>query len=949
MPDAPEIPIQHQQGIPARRPGRRSRVRGVQPPIYQIPIGKRAITRPPQTLAVRGWARGFVPPYVAPDPLPIGQRRQMRPARRSAVRGWVVGSIPPVFPPDPLPVGDVRIARPAAHRAVRGWVHGVTPPIIPPEPMPQGRIKIAKPAARRAVRGWATFLIPPPIPPQAVPIGQSLMSRVAAPAQIPRRSDIYRFGTRLTVLPPLPPIPPGTITFEDQPPPNRYYPTVAPTRVRVDEPLRGEWASKSFSGWAWAPTHWTYRALQDKTGQALGPIGGFAINQRDNYDYEVFRWLLGPFEAGALDTLFDLCFDGRVLFQTGVGLVASSIVQYKLHIYITQGESATVREVLLDNYTDPDAFNPQVLRKWQNLTTAQHLVGTLEDGDGIMIEVGFRIVSSPPTLPATYPPSVYTDIAVRFTGCSVAASDAFPELLADDAHSPWFQFSQTLIPKAASARPANDTCANAIAIPSLPYTSPGIDTTAAISAQRDIFFTWTAGPGDAGRRVYFTGFQSNYNVVVGVFRNGCTQTQSPNGFVNSSAMAVHRSQAVYSFEAEANHTFLIRLRNVTTNNNAPGAGGIAYLQGWYQDDPIADDLYLPCNGLPVYRGAQLVNFSLTLTSFTPTGIAFDYTQRPVTRNFPDPHVPLVNTTYRLLIGLYGFALVEIFDPYLFGTGGEEIDYIGDPFGGIDSSPAQLHVTAAGMLTTGWFGNGFLFVASIISGLPAYLNAPSDDPLLSAFRTIDATHGDNQTGAPFSSVVQVPAVEVTAPWCVTVDELNNIAYYTSGSEYIAVGGQQIRRYDLSAGVDLGVWVTLPVRSTFVPSVRGLQYIGGGQVLACNGDVVYRLDSGGNILQTYTPSVPAETHMLQDVKLTADGTAFWVVDLATVRLCKFDLASGVELLTFPTWLTPGSLVQMAIFQPGGHVIPPLPGGEACPIVFPIGPGGGHACVINFSLSR
>lgn len=712
-----------------------------------------------------------------------------------------------------------------------------------------------------------------------------------------------------------------TATFEDQPPINRYYPLAIAPRARYDTPVQGDWnAPNSFSGSPSSPVQWTWHALPDKTGpgNALGPIATFQWNATADYDWHFMRWLCGPFEAAAVDSLFDLCFYIRAMFEDG-GLTPASDVRYRLHIYITVGETAEVREVLLDNYTDGASLNPTLLTMWQMLQSSQQLTGTMETGDCIMVEFGFHIESSPPTTPATYPPSVYTDVRCRNSGASTDLDATAGDTTA--ARTPWFQFSQTFIPLAASDPPDNDACADAIPITldvNTPYTGDFIDTTAATGTDREIFFSWTA-PADG--RVFFTALGSNYKIVINAFTNGCTQTIQPSDFVQDTRLGTHRSQTIYTFTAEAGQAYLIRMRNNTSTTNGPNGGGLARLSAFYQADPVENDLYLPSGAIGVFREGQMINASIVAANFGATGVAFDYTKRPLTPiNFPPRPV---NTEYRLLLGLFDFTLVEIFDPYVFGSGDEELDFIGDPLAGIEH-PAQIYVTAAGMLTVAPFGNGFLFVSGQ-GTLPAYMNDVSDNPAASSWYTISAVDGDNQPGAPFTAVVQTPSVQTTAPWTITLDEVNNVGYYASGAFYIPVDGQEVRAYNLGSSTDLGVHSTPNEAPVPVPSVRGMQYIGNGQLLVTNGDAVLRLGSDGSLLQTYTPSLPLYSQSLVDVKVTADGLDFWTVDLNTAQLFKFNIDSGAELLTAPTWLVPGSLVQMAIFQPNGF-IPPEP--PECP---------------------
>jgi hypothetical protein len=167
------------------------------------------------------------------------------------------------------------------------------------------------------------------------------------------------------------------------------------------------------------------------------------------------------------------------------------------------------------------------------------------------------------------------------------------------------------------------------------------------------------------------------------------------------------------------------------------------------------------------------------------------------------------------------------------------------------------------------------------------------------------------------------VEHTNPWAIAFDETGDWLYYTSSGFYEPVGGVSdvIRRHNLTTSVN-EVFATIPLQGTNNPGLKGLQVIPGGGVLVCNGTIVHRLNAVGTIITTYTPSIALDSQSLCDVKLTADGTELWVIDEATTRLFKFNLATGEEVVTFQPYLIRGTLVQMAIYQPEGVTPPSRP---------------------------
>jgi hypothetical protein len=67
-----------------------------------------------------------------------------------------------------------------------------------------------------------------------------------------------------------------------------------------------------------------------------------------------------------------------------------------------------------------------------------------------------------------------------------------------------------------------------------------------------------------------------------------------------------------------------------------------------------------------------------------------------------------------------------------------------------------------------------------------------------------------------------------------------------------------------------------------------------VLVANTNTARRLDSSGNIVQTYTPTPSAG--LLFALNLDPDGTSFWTADIFSTEVYKFDIATGNQLFNF-----------------------------------------------------
>jgi hypothetical protein len=665
-------------------------------------------------------------------------------------------------------------------------------------------------------------------------------------------------------------------------------------------------------------------------------------NREANYDFLIQRWMTSPLDAQSIAGTFDLLFRVKASWEDAIAIDSdASQVRYKIHIYIAVGESTIVRHTLLSNYVDTvDWPEPPTAETFQGLASAQTLTtNSTVAGDVIVVEIGARILVSP-TPAATYPPTNQTHFPLRGRGTTDAANVVHPDAVAGDTlatRAPWMEFSATITEQAGAPPPPNDACADATVIASLPFTSPFIDTTAAtdagfFSGGRAVWWTWTAG---ATGKACFAARGANYGCRVTVLTGaGCGALGTIAGNATRNALAVSRSMSSTFVDVTQGVQYWIVVENLAgvlvNHRNAVNGGGLCRLIGFFRDVPATDDLYLAIQDIEVLRETAPgvltpVNLSSSFFSLNPTGIAIDYTKRPMVSFSP----PSPNVDERLLVGLFDFDLVEVVDlktlswaPSVF-----EIDFI-DPWfpGSDDFHHAQMHVTFAGFMWLGNFGNGFQLVAGVGSE-PAFLDEESNDPDLSSVLGIEADHGSSQPGAPFAFRTldsPYPTLQRTASWAISVDEVNNILFYTSGGFYSPETGDhptrvttvctEIRRYDLNTNTQLGVFATVTPTVGNNPGLKGIRFIPlTGGLLACNAEQIIEFDQSGGVVRTYTPSIAADSQSLVEVVLVQDQTAFWVLDEATTRLFKFSRVTGLELATFQPYLTPGTTVQMQVYQP------------------------------------
>ncbi len=720
--------------------------------------------------------------------------------------------------------------------------------------------------------------------------------------------------------------------------PTRYYPTYSSPRARLDGPLRGAWGN-----FADAPewgTGFPTRGL--RTSKADGGqlrSTQFRCNREANYDFVFTRLATRPLDAQLISGTVDVLFRVRADWEDLVEFDSDeSQVRYKLYIYIAVGESDVVRHVLLDYVDTVDWPEPPTIPTFQGLASAQTLTpaSTLA-GDLLVVEFGGRILASP-TPAVTYPPSNFTHMDWRGLGSTTSVNVAHPDAVAGDTvttRAPWIEFSDIITEQAATPAPANETCATALPIAALPHTSVFLDTTGStdsgwVGDGKAAWWTWTA---ERSGTAFFTTRGANYPCQVSILQGGCGGLFYVGGFNERRAITGNRSQSSGALVgAVQGVTYHIVVEHWPEFGNVNGVeqGGLLRLEGFWRELPQEDDLYVVIKDIVALRETSPgvlnpVNLSSALFSLDPSGVSIDYTKRalvPTTGDHANPHVD-----ERLLVSLFSTDLVEILDlkDLSWAPSIAEIDAI-SPWTGNNRQHAQMHLTFAGFLWQGNFGNGFLLVAGA-GVLPGFLDSISDDLDLSTVIGIDASHADQQPGAPFTFRLldaPYPVTDITAPWAITVDESNSILFYTSGGFYDPQTGDHptrdstvgtlIKRYDLLANVQLADFATVTQQPGNNPGLKGIRFIpADGGLLACNSVQVLRFDRDGSLVRTYTPSIPAEAQSLVEVVLTADQQAFWVLDEQSTHLFKFDLDTGVELADYQTYLTTGATVQMQIYQP------------------------------------
>jgi hypothetical protein len=493
----------------------------------------------------------------------------------------------------------------------------------------------------------------------------------------------------------------------------------------------------------------------------------------------------------------------------------------------------------------------------------------------------------------------------------------------------YLDFSHAFVEQApATPAATNTTFATATAIGVMPFETSATSTVGNGQASVPLWWSWVASfTGEATVHSFGTNYATDVGVLSGANTSaGIDFVQTSSGRNSGSALSL----SAVTFNATDGVTYYFRVRQATATFNAPSSGGSCVV-GVFQTRTLADgDVFVPVAGLGIvrYRETQLVD--LRVYTSLVSGIVIDYSNRPM-----DSLNGGVHTQPRVYVGVYPRGPVEIFDAQTLNKGENEIDYILDPFpttsstdwedGGYQSQ-GQLGLDDNGLLYVGWWGNGYTRVAATTTppGLSgSYLIAAATTNSANV-GVIDAVNGDNQPGAPFVADRYAVAVPTAGAGYVAPSADGTTLAYTSGGQYLDVGAQVVKKFNIAGNVQASDIATLVASSTPNPGVKGLTALPAGGWLVTNGSEVVRLNAAGAVIMTYTPSVAEWSESLVDARLTSDGASLWVLDEPSQALFLFDLATGTESVAFRTFLGTGNVSQLAIwFGESPAPVPPVYG--------------------------
>jgi hypothetical protein len=722
---------------------------------------------------------------------------------------------------------------------------------------------------------------------------------------------------------------------------SRYYPTFKHTRSRFEELAAGAWdLVRESSSWPTVRTPRTFLASQNKSGGGTAISWAFSTNQT-GVDILFGRCFTPPLEAVSLaGGTFTVSFIVNSRREDdSLGNTPGGSVRYKAHVYVTNGQTGTVRTVLVDNEVDGSDWTTAATATRKSATFT-YGPGEVLAGDSIGFEIGARVVTPTPT--PDYPPDEYAVCAFRgFGSCGggrVPWKDQDGSTGTDTATASWVEFTETLTEQAPPASPANLTSATAIEITAWPYVSPWTDVSAANSQARQVWFKFTA-PQTGRCFIYSHG--SNYNASIRAFVAPDFVNQTSDIVDLAGGINRQNCDVLMTLDAVIGTEYFLQVYHIlgVDGSTAQSSGGLQRLSMSWYSAPQEDDLYIPASAIYALRDGVIVNINTAVRSFATTGVALDYSRTAVpdfnSAGYPTPD----HVGERLLVGLHDFDLVEVFDLLTLNMGEAEVGFLshtisGNGQGGADGGSeanGTIHLSPDGTLYAGWFGDGYqLVLGGAASAQAAFYNNVSEDAYTSAIRTVDFIAALIDEAGPnvLYGTPHLAAGAPLSPWHVELAP-DGLLYYVAGGMYYdesQIAGVTtdhraavIKRYDTALGAQAADFATVPLATGPREGLYGLAIHPSGEVLVCNGPRVDRLSAAGAVIQSYT-FPEAKSRALVDVVYTANAEAFWVFDQGSATLFKVDVDTGDLLQTVDTYFWPAVTTQMAIYQPDG--ITPVP---------------------------
>jgi hypothetical protein len=717
----------------------------------------------------------------------------------------------------------------------------------------------------------------------------------------------------------------------------RYYLSTRGLPTFIYGPLHGEWDGNADGPGGYSNWHRPFELSQFKSDGGI--IQAYQIStNKDTVNELQFRYFTPPLAAQTIDGTFNLCVAvGIVRNDTSTGNPIPT-GYFRVHMYVSVGDSCTIRGTLLDKYTDTKPWNPITLT-FSDLIGAQTLNSVVcQAGDRVCIELGYHATNATSFPAPVFPPnkwnvarmhygcSNYRGLAIAGNGVLDINSPGCADATAGDAEQndgfprlSYFDFSHTFVEQTVTITPLpNNTFATAQDIGTLPFDSGFLDNRTTDQGTRSLWYKWTAErDGQVIPHTIGSVQPTNIHVWTG---NGGPGVTLLDGTTHTPITSCSNS----IFNAVAGTTYYFYVEGYSDIYHSPSAGGMVRFQVLYAQDLADGDVILGSASFVARYTKDGVLAAITsgFGGLAVSGLAIDYTLRPMT----DFNGPPDHTGLRLYCAIFGqgYDFIEIVDLATLNIGTAEIDFMSDPLGshfGTYPFFHNVHLAAidiardTGMLTAGWFGDGFKHVDDNLFSYQdtVALNGTGD------LNTIDCIHADDQPGAPFP--------EATIGTTAMDPATGTIFYYTSGGWYLPNGGVKIKAYDVAGNTQLPDFATVPVGTGPNPGLKGVFPLPitattpNGGMLYTNGSNIYRTDLAGNIVTTYTTNAPDRSLSLADVELQDDGRFFWVLDQDSTSLFKFDMQTGAQVVDVWTQLGYASCTSIVLYR-ANPFAPPNP---------------------------
>lgn len=179
-----------------------------------------------------------------------------------------------------------------------------------------------------------------------------------------------------------------------------------------------------------------------KDGGAIAFTSRSETSASNTHSALLYRGVSGPLAAQTISGNLD------VVLGVGESPDASADFAYHLHVYVTAGDTDTVRGTLLSDYIETTANEWPVFSEGRALASAQALSSlAISDGDRLVVEIGYRALNS-----STSSFTGFLRYGTQDANSLLEAPDLTAGSASVDALAGFLSFSNSITEKAIEAR-----------------------------------------------------------------------------------------------------------------------------------------------------------------------------------------------------------------------------------------------------------------------------------------------------------------------------------------------------------------------------------------------------------------------------------------------------------------------------------------------------------------